>query len=104
MVEFVYSEEKAIGIDEPIILENNTDAGFDVGVGIIFRKSGLYRVSVDGKHTFVEIEPERKEGKWIDTGSGQECSECLAIQYGYDSFRYFCPFCGADMRGEQNPL
>ena len=44
-------------------------------------------------------EPERKKGKWIDTGSGQECSECHEIQYGYDSFRYFCAFCGADMRG-----
>lgn len=43
-------------------------------------------------------EPERKKGKWIDTGSGQECSECHEIQYGYDSFRYFCAFCGSDMR------
>ena len=49
-----------------------------------------------------EVEPERKKGRWIDTGSGQECSECHEIQYGYDSFRYFCAFCGADMReGEQ---
>lgn len=44
--------------------------------------------------------PERKKGKWIDTGSGQECSVCHEIQYGYDSFRYFCAFCGADMRGD----
>lgn len=44
-------------------------------------------------------EPKRKKGKWIDTGSGQECSECHEIQYGYDNFRYFCPNCGADMRG-----
>ncbi len=49
-----------------------------------------------------KVEPERKKGKWIDTGSGQECSECHEIQYGYDSFRYFCAFCGADMReGEE---
>ena len=48
-----------------------------------------------------EVEPECKKGKWIDTGSGQECSKCHEIQYGYDSFRYFCAFCGADMRGEQ---
>ena len=45
------------------------------------------------------IEPERKKGMWIDTGSGQECSECHEIQYGYDNFRYFCAFCGADMTG-----
>ena len=48
------------------------------------------------------VEPKRKKGKWIDTGSGQECSECHEIQYGYDNFRYFCAFCGADMRGESD--
>lgn len=46
------------------------------------------------------IEP-RKKGKWIDTGSGQKCSECHEIQYGYDNFRYFCAFCGADMKTEE---
>lgn len=44
----------------------------------------------------------RKKGKWIDTGSGQECSVCGEIQYGYDNYRRFCANCGADMRGEQN--
>ena len=48
------------------------------------------------------IEPERKKGKWIDTGSGQECSECGEIQYGYDNGRHFCANCGADMRGGQD--
>ena len=49
------------------------------------------------------IEPERKRGKWIDTGSGQECSECHEFQPGYDGFRFFCACCGADMReGEQD--
>lgn len=43
-----------------------------------------------------------RKGKWIDTGSGQECSECHEIQYGYDSFRYFCAFCGADMRQRED--
>ena len=38
-----------------------------------------------------------KTGRWIDTGSGQECSECGEIQYGYDSFRKYCPNCGARM-------
>ena len=45
----------------------------------------------------INPEPERKKGKWIDIGSGQECSVCHEIQYGYDNFRYFCAFCGADM-------
>ena len=43
----------------------------------------------------VELEP--KTGHWIDTGSGQECSECGEIQYGYDSYRCFCANCGAKM-------
>lgn len=46
------------------------------------------------------LEQQLKIGHWIDTGSGQECSECKEIQYGYDNFRYFCPNCGADMRGD----
>lgn len=50
----------------------------------------------------VPYESERKRGKWVNTGSGQECSVCHEIQYGYDNHRYFCPNCGADMRGEQD--
>lgn len=39
---------------------------------------------------------------WRDTGSGQECSACKEIQYGYDSGRYYCPNCGAKMdEGEE---
>lgn len=40
---------------------------------------------------------EQKRGKWIDTGSGEECSICREIQYGYDNFRHYCPNCGAVM-------
>lgn len=36
-------------------------------------------------------------GEWRDTGSGQECSVCGEIQYGYDSGRYYCANCGAKM-------
>lgn len=39
-----------------------------------------------------------KHGHWIDRGSGQECSVCGEIQYGYDSYRNYCACCGADMR------
>jgi len=38
-----------------------------------------------------------KTGQWIDTGSGQECSECHEIQYGYDNYRFYCGYCGARM-------
>lgn len=45
------------------------------------------------------VTPQLKIGYWIDTGSGQECSECGEIQYGYDNFRHFCANCGAKMEG-----
>lgn len=48
------------------------------------------------------VTPAEKVGHWRDTGSGQECSECGEIQYGYDSFRKYCANCGAKMGGEQN--
>lgn len=42
---------------------------------------------------------ERKKGKWIHFSRSDECSVC-----GYDTGKYeaptwFCPKCGADMRG-----
>ena len=43
------------------------------------------------------LEQEPKAGHWIDTGSGQECSECHEIQYGYDSNRKYCANCGCAM-------
>lgn len=46
----------------------------------------------------VDAEPVR-HGQWIDTGSGQECSVCGEIQYGYDNYRYYCSYCGAKMDG-----
>ena len=39
--------------------------------------------------------------RWRDTGSGQECSACNEIQYGYDTGRFYCPNCGAKMDGER---
>ena len=43
------------------------------------------------------VQPERKMGQWID----DNCSECGQYVYHGDA-RNFCPYCGADMRGEQN--
>lgn len=47
------------------------------------------------------VTPQPTVGEWIDTGSGQECSECGEIQYGYDNFRCFCANCGAKMEVEE---
>ena len=58
-----------------------------------------YKLSIsNGK----EFERTERTGHWIDTGSGQECSECGEIQYGYDNQRYFCAFCGTRMVGDDN--
>ncbi len=46
------------------------------------------------------LSAKRKTGWWIDTGSGQECSECHEIQYGYDSGRFYCQNCGAKMEAK----
>lgn len=51
----------------------------------------------------IDAEPVRR-GYWIDTGSGQECSVCHEIQYGYDNYRYYCPYCGAQTKYVQKPL
>ena len=51
----------------------------------------------------IDAEPVRR-GHWIDTGSGQECSVCHEIQYGYDNYRYYCPYCGAQTKYVQKPL
>ena len=44
---------------------------------------------------------EVRHGEWIDTGSGQKCSVCGEIQYGYDNYRYRCSYCGAKMDKEK---
>ena len=59
MAKFVGGEPISVGVDEPITFENKTDTAFDVGCGIVFRKSGLYRVSIVGRHMSVAVEPEQ---------------------------------------------
>lgn len=52
---------------------------------------------VDSMQIIADLPSSERHGQWIDTGSGQECSVCGEIQYGYDSGRYYCPNCGAKM-------
>jgi ribosomal protein S27E len=55
-------------------------------------------------------QPKRKTGEWVDQDRGAfytvECSEChkepLLDAYGDYVHSNFCPFCGADMRGDNN--
>lgn len=114
MAEYVNNKEETINVDEPIIFENKTEASFDVSVGVVFRKSGLYRVSVYGNNVSVQKEPERMKGRWNFIGDNMfECT-CCGVVYttqqldglrNYDTDPYapkFCSNCGADMRGREN--
>lgn len=99
MAEFVGGEPVSVGVDEPITFENKTDTAFDVCCGIVFHKSGLYRVSITGRHMSVAVEPERKTGHWIPFGENlYQCSNCGAVRKQIAFSEYFCPNCGADMR------
>ena len=45
-------------------------------------------------------QPERKRGKWIPFDiPWYRCSECGAERENIAFMEYFCPNCGADMRG-----
>lgn len=68
----------------------------------------------DGKRSVLvdvapTIEPERKKGKWADRWSGdgstwleEICSECGVVFEDERHDYNFCPYCGADMRGEED--
>ena len=61
------------------------------------------------RKTVEELKQERPHGKWIDEGfyadghsaHAYRCSECGEHYIGYEDEFWFCPWCGADMRGEE---
>lgn len=64
--------------------------------------------ATDRMNELPSTEPERKKGKWIDMSDGgriktlwaekYKCDKCG--MYGTRAWK-FCPYCGADMRGEE---
>ena len=49
-------------------------------------------------------QPERKKGRWGNAGEypWDKCSVCGHCVNPYEDDYFFCPNCGADMRGENN--
>ena len=88
--------------DKSIIIKNETDSDFNVGVGIVFRKSGIYEISINDKTTTVTKVLERKIGQWIDG----KCNRCgthapyWAMATTYYCSEY-CPNCGARMEDKE---
>ena len=71
---------------------------------VMNKENCIYKQGLSGGCTEYEtimqlppVTPKQRTGHWRDTGSGQECSECGEIQYGYDNFRKYCANCGAKM-------
>lgn len=104
MAEFIGTEEKFIDIDEPVIFENKTDSDFEISAAIVFRKSGLYDVSIVGRRTIVSKVAERESGAWIEYipehGECPFCGNHVDLLNG--KANNFCGECGADMRGKQD--
>ena len=102
MAEFSGCETKYIKTEEPIIFENNTDHDFDVDVGVIFHKSGIYEVSLLGNRTIVSEIPKRKTGYWYCSDDMYETAVCSCCKWDSEEplkfikmrFRY-CPNCGS---------
>ena len=72
-----------------------------------------YEQALSEIREMLESDPERKKGKWIETDDGWDgtyyvCSVCkcpwvITIEGNpMDNEMHYCPFCGADMRGEDD--
>ena len=95
-----------INEDKPMIIINETDSDFNVGVGVVFQKSGIYEISVNGKTTTVTKVSGHKTGKWIVVDDGCISGKCSVC--GWEAHMYeddvvgmdYCPNCGARLEGE----
>ena len=94
--------------NKPIIIKNETDSDFNVGAGIVFRKSGIYEITVTDSTITVTKVSERKTGRWIPHlqdargyADEYECSACKRfVHFPYPTricdYEY-CPYCNAKM-------
>ena len=100
---------------EPIVFINNTDSDFNIAAGIVFRKSGLYDVSIDDKTITItkipsETSTNNSEPKTSREHMNLKCSFCRAhkqgdtlyartlwssgIGFDYIEDIKYCPICG----------
>lgn len=90
MAEFIGIEEKVIDIDEPVIFENKTDSDFEVSAGIVFRKSGLYDVSIVGRRTIVSKVAESKIIRCRDCKHWGKRGLCDKWDYYISNYDFYC--------------
>lgn len=98
------SRQEAIDALEKAISENPYYDSNDRINGL-----GVYDVRVV-INDLPSAQPERKKGRWInaeckDGTTAHKCSECRKlVGYSVSSLTWFnfCPWCGTDMRGEQD--
>ena len=75
----------------------------------IFRAQEIFADCIEALEMLTPAQPERKTGRWMFGFNNQYlekyyyCSNCGCRKYTEDEpSDYFCPHCGADMRGEQD--
>lgn len=96
MADFIRTEEKVVNVGEPVVFENNTDSDFSVSAAVVFRKSGLYDVSIVGRKTIISKLSEIircKDCKYCDKGideDGNPFLKCLGRVYGGTQEEDFC--------------
>lgn len=75
--------------DKSIIIKNETDSDFNVGVGIVFRKSGIYEISINDKTTTVTKVLERKTGQRLDEIeiAQEPCEDAVPLKGAIKSLR-----------------
>lgn len=81
----------------------------DYGEVFVLGRTSAFADAIAAMVFVPSAEPERKSGHWInaeckDGTTAHKCSECKCfVGYSVSSLTWFnfCPWCGADMRGEK---